>query len=292
MKKKLLLSLFFLLVFLFLFYLAVFSSLPNDRDIMTFFPESTVENFVDFDWDASLIVPVRKYVPLKEISINLERAVIISEDDTFFRHSGVRMDELKIAFKENWEKKRFVRGASTISMQLARNAFLHKQKTLLRKLREIIVTRKIEKLWDKNKIFEYYLNIVEWGPNIYGAEAAAHYYFDKKASQLTLAEATLMASILPNPIYYNPFNNYSGAKKKQARVLKLMKDAGLVSAAQMKKIKSNPPVLRGMKKSIKEQLAPKYDLFDSALNNPRLPDSLRIQADSLGILFLPEEKYD
>ena len=267
----------------------VFSDLPNEEKILEYKPETTVTNLINFNWDREIVVLVRKYIPLKEISPELRKAVVISEDDLFFRHSGINMNEVKKAFEENLEKKRFVRGASTITMQLARNAFLFKKKTITRKLKEIIIAKRIEKYLDKRMILEYYLNVVEWGPNIYGAEAASYYYFDKSASKLNLAEASLLAAILPNPIFYNPFKNLTGARRKQSRILRLMKDSHLITSAKMKQIMDNPIYLRGQK-SILKDLIPKIDMssFDSMLQNPRIPDSLKIKADSVGIIYLPE----
>lgn len=270
-------------------YLMVFSGLPSEKKILEYKPETTVVNLINFNWDREIIVLVRKYIPLKMISKELRKAVVISEDDLFFQHSGINMNEVKKAFEENLEKKRFARGASTITMQLARNAFLFKKKTITRKLKEIIIAKRIEKYLDKRTILEYYLNVIEWGPNIYGAEAAAYYYFDKSASKLNLAEASLLAAILPNPIYYNPFTNLRGARRKQSRVLKLMKDSHLITSAKMKQIMNDSIYLRGQKPSIKD-LIQKLDMssFDSMLRNPRMPDSLKIKADSTGIIYLPE----
>jgi len=279
------------LIFIWLIW-DIFSGLPDDETILHYFPESTVDSFYGFDWNKKIIRPVRKYVSLNRISDNLKKPVIISEDDTFFRHSGINLNELKNAFRENLKKKRFARGASTITMQVARNAFLHKKKTIMRKIQEIVLTKRIEARWDKRKILEYYLNIAEWGPNIYGAEAAAHYYFNKPCSQLSLAEGSLLAAILPNPIYYNPFKNFSGARKKQRRVLRLMREAGLIDKTQMDKILNTPIKLRKYGEKLEKPLHREYSIFDSLLGSPRIPDSLKVYADSLGIIFLPEDKND
>ncbi len=267
----------------------VFSDLPGEKEILEYKPETTVTTLTNFLWNREIVVLVRKYVPLKKISPELRQAVIISEDDLFFRHSGINVNEAKKAFEENLEKKQFARGASTITMQLARNAFLFKKKTITRKLKEIIIAKRIEKYLDKRTILEFYLNVVEWGPNIYGAEAAAHYYFGKSALKLNLAEATLMAAILPNPIYYNPFTNFKGARRKQSRVLKLMKDSHLITSSKMKHVMKKPIHLRDGKPDQKDGIL-KFDMssFESMLQNPQLPDSIKIKADSVGIIYLPE----
>jgi len=286
MKRKIIFFVVFLSVLIIGFIWLIFSDLPGEIEVNNFVPESTVDNFYQFDWTEPLVASVRKVVPYNRISEQLKKAVIISEDDVFFYHSGLNMKELKNAFRENLEKKRYARGASTITMQLAKNAFLHKEKTLIRKLREILLTKKIETLYDKKKILEYYLNIVEWGPNVYGAEAAAQYYFGKSAAEINLAEGSLMAGILPNPKFYNPYKNMAGARRKQARVLRLMHNARLISSEEMNRILNQPVELRTSGKFPK--LMQRLSIFDSVLSSPRLPDSIKFRADSLGIIFLPE----
>ncbi len=211
-----------LTAFVLIFLVMVYGGLPSEDEIKSFRPESSSKSAAGINWNKPRSSPVRVWVPLSRIAKSLQQAVIISEDDTFYQHDGVNFKMMRDAFLLNWKKGRYVRGASTISMQLARNAFLHKQKTLLRKIREIIVTRRMEKALTKSQILELYLNIVEWGDNVYGAEAAAHYYFGKSAANLTLRESTLMASLLPNPIYFNPFKRPNSCKRMQDRVLKLM----------------------------------------------------------------------
>ena len=266
-------------------------SIPSVSEIESYTPQSTVYNLNHFDWNKKILEPIKKFVPLNQISPELRTAVIISEDDTFFGHSGINITELKKAFQENLKKKRYARGASTITMQVARNAFLTKKKTLVRKLKEIILAKKIENVWSKQKIFEYYLNIAEWGNNIYGAEAASRYYFDKSASQLNLAEASILAGILPNPKVLNPFDNWSGAKKRQLRVLKLMRNAKLISGDEFNSLSAQPVYLRGSKSLImEEENIPEVSIFEQALKDPRISDKMKHDADSTGIIFLPEEK--
>lgn len=266
-------------------------SLPDEKKIQSYKVESTVYNLDHFDWNKKIVAPVRKYVPLRQISPELRTAVIISEDDTFFGHSGININELKKAFQENLKKKRYARGASTLTMQVARNAFLTKQKSLIRKVKEIILARRLEKSWSKQKIFEYYLNIAEWGKNIYGAEAAARFYFDKSAANLNLAEASLLAGILPNPIVLNPFHNWSAAKKRQLRVLRLMRNARLISDDEYDRLISQEIYLRGSKPvEVELEKTPEISIFDQALKDPRIPEHLKQDADSTGIIFLPEEK--
>ena len=143
----------------------------------------------------------QRWTPLSQISPNLVRAVIVSEDGQFCRHRGVDFRELDEAMKraERGGLEQ-VRGASTITMQVAKNLFLWPAKDLVRKGLELGTALTIEAFWPKRRIIEVYLNIAEWGPGIFGAEAAARYHFKKPAARLTEREAALLAAALPNPI--------------------------------------------------------------------------------------------
>ena len=133
------------------------------------------------------------------ISEHLKKAVLVSEDAAFFSHKGVDMNELKAALKKDWETMSFNRGGSTITMQLAKNLYLNPSKNPLRKLKEIVIAHQLEHALTKRRIFEVYLNVVEWGRNIYGIEAAARHYFGKSAAALDPLEAATLAALLPSP---------------------------------------------------------------------------------------------
>jgi monofunctional glycosyltransferase len=139
------------------------------------------------------------WVPYGRISDHLKKAVLLSEDASFFSHNGVDIDELKEAFKRDLETLSFKRGGSTITMQLAKNLYLNPSKNPLRKMKEIIIAWQLEHALSKTRIFEIYLNIVEWGRNIYGAEAGSRHYFGKSAANLDPVEAATLVALLPNP---------------------------------------------------------------------------------------------
>lgn len=155
-----------------------------------------------FDGDRKVVFE-RDYVPLDSISHNLITAVVYSEDGLFLYHHGFDVKQMKLAHREIRSGKRF-RGGSTISQQTAKNAFLPHSRTLLRKAAEAYYTLLIETLWGKRRILEVYLNIVEFGDGIYGAEAAARHYFGHSARHLTRREAALLAATLPAPLKRNP----------------------------------------------------------------------------------------
>lgn len=140
-----------------------------------------------------------EWVPLSQISPTLPRAVIAAEDDTFFEHEGYNWAAIVKAAKYDWKKKKLARGASTLTQQLARNLYLSKSKNPFRKIKEFLITLKLERELTKDRILEIYLNVVEWGPGVYGAEAASEYYFHHGASRLSAPESAFLASILPNP---------------------------------------------------------------------------------------------
>jgi len=139
------------------------------------------------------------WVSYGAISDHLKKAILLSEDASFFNHSGVDVRELKEALKKDWETMSFKRGGSTITMQLAKNLYLSPSKNPLRKLKEIVIAWQLENALSKRRIFELYLNITEFGRNVYGAEAAARHYFDKTAATLNPLEAATLAALLPSP---------------------------------------------------------------------------------------------
>lgn len=143
--------------------------------------------------------PVKhQWVPISRISRHVIRAVIASEDNRFCRHWGVDPEEIRRAIKR--ARNGYIRGASTISMQTAKNLFLWPQRSYIRKAIEIPLTFAMEAAWPKRRMLEIYLNIVEWGPGVFGIEAASRYHFKKSARSITPAEASLLAASLPNPI--------------------------------------------------------------------------------------------
>jgi monofunctional biosynthetic peptidoglycan transglycosylase len=143
-----------------------------------------------------------RWVPYEQISIHLKRAVIAAEDDKFIDHEGFDWEGIQKAIEKNQKKGRMVAGGSTISQQLAKNLFLSPSRSYFRKAEEAIITVMIEALWDKRRILEVYLNVVEWGNGIFGCEAAAQRYYRIPAAQLAPAQAARLAVMLPNPRKY------------------------------------------------------------------------------------------
>ncbi|OGR57311.1 MAG: monofunctional biosynthetic peptidoglycan transglycosylase [Elusimicrobia bacterium GWA2_69_24] len=145
-----------------------------------------------------------KWVPLERISPYLRASVLIAEDDRFYQHKGVDWHALEEAMDYNLRNRRWARGASTITQQVARNIFLSPSRSLGRKVREVLIARHMERCLGKDRILEIYLNIVEWGKGVFGAEAASQAYFHKAAADLTAEEAVSLAAALPSPYERNP----------------------------------------------------------------------------------------
>ncbi len=151
--------------------------------------------------------PIRHYqiwVPYSRISQSLKRAVLVAEDDAFWQHEGIDLEQLKISIQSDIEGGRAVRGGSTITQQLAKNLYLSPSRDPLRKLRELIIARRLEAALSKARIFEIYLNVIEWGDGIWGAEAAARSYFGTSAASVGPDQAALLAGAIINPRVYSP----------------------------------------------------------------------------------------
>jgi monofunctional biosynthetic peptidoglycan transglycosylase len=160
------------------------------------------------------------WVPLARISPNLQRAVIAAEDASFLNHEGFDWEGIKEAAIENLESGEMKRGGSTITQQLAKNLYLSSERSLLRKAREALITRSLERHLTKGRILELYLNVAEWGRGIYGAEAAARHHFGKPAADLTQDEAAWLAAILPAPLRYDPLRKTAFLTRRHQRILR------------------------------------------------------------------------
>lgn len=156
-----------------------------------------------------------KWVPYEKISIHLKRAIVAAEDSKFLDHEGFDIEGIQKAVEKNLKKGRLVAGGSTISQQLAKNLFLSADKSFVRKGQEAIITLMIETTWSKRRILEVYLNVIEWGNGIYGAEAASRRYFKKSASALTPGQAASLAAMVPNPRW---FENHRASSRYARRV--------------------------------------------------------------------------
>jgi monofunctional glycosyltransferase len=205
-------------------YLAyIYLSLPDVRPLARTNPSTTafMQLRIEEARQARRKFSIRqRWIPYGQISPNLRRAVIVTEDAAFFDHDGIDLEEIKASFEKNWEEGAFLRGGSTITQQLAKNLYLSPSKNPTRKLTELLIARRLEAAMPKRRILELYLNLIEWGDGIFGCEVAAQTYFGKSASDLTMEEAALMAGAIINPREHNPGRPTKRLLRRQEIILR------------------------------------------------------------------------
>jgi monofunctional biosynthetic peptidoglycan transglycosylase len=208
-----------------MFLAYVFLTLPDVRSLAKTNPTKTAFMELRAREAAQQGRPLRHYqiwVPYTRISPNLKRAVLVAEDDAFWQHQGIDMEQLKISIRNDIVKGQAIRGGSTITQQLAKNLYLSPSRDPVRKLRELIIARRLEAALSKARIFEIYLNVIEWGDGIWGAEAAARSYFGTSASSLSPEQAALLAGAIINPRVYSPAHPNARLLRRQRIILSRM----------------------------------------------------------------------
>lgn len=182
----------------------------------------------------------KKWVPLGSISPYLMKAVLIAEDDKFWKHHGFDKEAIQKAFEKNLEAGKFKLGGSTISQQLTKNLYLTPTKNPVRKLKEAVITWRLERTLKKRRILELYLNVVEWGEGIFGAEAAARRHFGKPAAALTAEEAAKLAAALPNPRRYRVDGTSQYVERRAKVIYAIMAKRGIVVPEYEEVVKTPP----------------------------------------------------
>jgi monofunctional biosynthetic peptidoglycan transglycosylase len=212
------------LALLFLYQVWIFAHIcwwVKNNPSSSAFMETRLEILQDKNPKASL---QHQWVPYNRISDNLKRALIASEDSSFIDHDGFDWEGIAKAYEKNLRKGKIVAGGSTISQQLAKNLFLSTKRTPWRKLEEAVITLMLEGVMDKQRIFEIYLNIIEWGEGVFGAEAAAKHYYQVDAAHLSAAEAAMLAAMVPKPRYYEKHRDARGLLLQFGVILERMND--------------------------------------------------------------------
>jgi monofunctional biosynthetic peptidoglycan transglycosylase len=219
----------FLLLMAFLFYLLGY---PNISKLKKQNPKKT--SFMEYreqEWKVKKknYKIQQKWVPLKDISPYLIKAILIAEDDKFWSHEGFDYKAIKSALEKDLKAGKFKAGGSTISQQLAKNLYLTPEKSFLRKIEEAALTWRIERALTKRRILELYLNVVEWGDGgIFGIGAAANYYYNKTPAELDPKEAARLAVVLPNPKRFNPLSESKYAQERAELIYDIMVRRGIV----------------------------------------------------------------
>jgi monofunctional glycosyltransferase len=205
----------------------LYLSLPDVRPLRTENPQTTA--FMELrarEAEKAGKKPrkVQQWVAYERISPSLKRAVIVAEDAAFFSHEGVDYDELEKSFEDSWKSGKRMRGGSTITQQLAKNLYLSPSRNPVRKVEELLIARRLEVELSKRRILELYLNVIEWGDGIWGAEAAARSYFQKPASALDADESALLAASIINPRRYSPARPSKFLLRRQELIRQRMGD--------------------------------------------------------------------
>ena len=219
-----------------------FRNLPDVRVLRNYVPSET--SYV-YDIKGTLLDSVhdeanREVVDFNEINPNLKRAVLAIEDSYYYSHNGINPNGIGRAFLANISEGETVQGGSTITMQLVKNLFLSPERTVSRKLVEVVLAMRIEQIFEKDEILKMYLNQVYWGHNTYGVQTAAQSYFNKSAKDLTLAESAMMAGLIQAPEGFSPFVNYETAKGRQALVLNRMRQLDWITPEELEQAKAQP----------------------------------------------------
>ena len=190
--------------------LMIYLSLPDVGNLATNNPRTSalmVQRFREAKDNRKDLVIRQQWVSFDEIPNLLKDTIRVTEDAAFYQHRGVDFGELKAAFKKNWQQGKYVRGASTITQQLAKNLYLSTDKSVIRKIKEYLIARRLENQFGKQRIFELYLNVIEFGPGIFGVQAAAKFFFNKNTDELSLEEMVRLTAVIPKPLKETPTGN-------------------------------------------------------------------------------------
>jgi monofunctional glycosyltransferase len=214
---------------------------------------------------------VQQWVPLSHIPPYVIKAVLIAEDDKFWSHEGFDYEAMQKAIEKDIKKRKFALGGSTISQQLAKNLYLTPSKNPVRKIKEAILTWRLERNLSKRRIIELYLNCVEWGDALFGIAAAARHYFNKDVSALTAQEAARLAAVLPNPIRFNPTGTSKYVEARADRIYEIMVKRGVV-IPEYEEMISEP-----QKNEVEEVNSPQEPSQPSTPGNAAKPDNISPQ---------------
>lgn len=240
------------------FFYPDIDDLKKIRPVPTAFMEYRQNEWAEQNRDITLH---QKWVGISQISPNIIKAVLIGEDDKFWKHEGFDVKGMEQALERTLKKGKMA-GGSTISQQLSKNLYLSPSKNPVRKIKEAIITWRIEKSLSKRRILEIYLNVAEWGDGIFGIEAAARHYYHKSAKNLTGLEASRLAAVLPNPIKYSPTGDQKYVKNRSRIIYKIMKRRGIV-IPEFKEVMTPPKKEEAAEESA-ENNGSVINLFDEA----------------------------
>ncbi|OGB61811.1 MAG: monofunctional biosynthetic peptidoglycan transglycosylase [Caldithrix sp. RBG_13_44_9] len=235
MKKFLLLYLLSYLFLMLVFGIFLVITTPDVKDWKSKHPQKT--SYMKYREKDKNYLKIRnkvfyKWIPLSQVPDLMQKTIIVSEDASFWSHEGIDWYEIRESLKKNIREGGFLRGGSTITQQVARNLYLSPEKNVGRKIREWVITKELEKSLTKSEILELYINIAEWGYNIFGINAASQYYFQKSPQELTLNEMIRLAAVLPNPLDMKPNQLKRSVLWRSKVILERLRKFEYIDAAQ------------------------------------------------------------
>ncbi len=216
-------------------FLAITLSLPDVNSLKTHNPKTTAlidQRLREARRDGAPFKRRQVWVSFESIPELLKDAVRVAEDARFYEHEGIDYEEVQEAVRKNLEQGQIVRGASTITQQLAKNLYLSTERSYTRKVKEYLIARQLEQKLSKNRIFHLYLNVIEFGPGVFGVEAAARHYFGKSAAQLNLEEIVRLTAVIPKPLSEKPTRNSRWLNWRARWILSILRKTGHVHADQ------------------------------------------------------------
>lgn len=225
-KKIIKWALIFFILYIILYIAIMYFTLPDVTYLVRKNPKTTaiIEARLEQAVEQKKKLKIRQqWVRFKNIPDLLKKTVRISEDAAFYQHEGVDFTEMKESFERNLKEGKIVRGASTITQQLAKNLYLSTNRSYIRKLKEYFIAKRLEDNLSKNRIFHIYLNVIEFGPGIFGVQAASRYYFKKNVSSLNLEQIVRLAAVIPRPLSVNPKSNSNWLKWRSRWILGKLK---------------------------------------------------------------------
>ena len=234
-----------------LFLLPPVSTLANPRVSLVI----TVKDWQRKDHPFVLGPRNRFWTPISIVPSFLKKAVVAAEDANFYSHEGVDYEAIKEAIKTDIRKGKFVRGGSTITQQVAKNVFLSREKTISRKIKEIILARRLDGALSKSRILELYLNAVELGPMVYGVGHASRFYFGKPPSALSVRESAFLASMLPGPRVYDPYRRLERVVRRSDRILRRMFAARMITEGEYRAALAESPNIAGLERKVEKTMA-------------------------------------
>ena len=233
MLKLILKIVLFIILIPVVIFVGLYIAAPDGSEFVHKNPETTAfirQRTAEYQKAGKKVALHWQWVPITKISPNIIHAVILAEDARFYEHIGFDVEAIKFALEKNKKRKKYAVGGSTITQQLAKNLYLSTKKSIPRKVQELIIALKMERRLSKRRILELYLNVIEFGPGIYGVEAACQHYFGKSAADVSIDEASRLVAIMPSPRRHSPYDGSNFTERRRKWLLNWLYKTGHIDS--------------------------------------------------------------